>query len=65
MSHARTTAPTLYAHLQSFDVREGQEVTQEQPLGRSAYTGYSPGPHLHLELRINGAAVDLLAALPH
>ena len=57
-------AESLYAHLQTFDVREGQEVTQGQTLGKSGNTGYSTGPHLHFELRINGSAVDPLAHLP-
>ncbi|MGH2585699.1 MAG: peptidoglycan DD-metalloendopeptidase family protein [Dehalococcoidia bacterium] len=54
----------LYAHLQSIDVREGQEVTQGQTLGKSGSTGYSTGAHLHFELHMGGAQVDPLGQLP-
>ena len=55
---------SLYAHLQSFAVREGQAVMQGQTLGTSGNTGYSTGAHLHFELRIGGVPVDPLAHLP-
>lgn len=54
---------TLSAHLQSVDVREGQEVAQGETLGRSGNTGYSTGAHLHFEMHINGGAVDPLGYL--
>lgn len=55
---------SLYAHLQSFEVREGQEVTQGQSLGKSGNTGFSTGAHLHFELHMNGSPVDPLGQLP-
>ena len=54
---------SLYAHLQSIDVREGQEVGQGQTLGRSGSTGYSTGAHLHFEMHMSGGAVDPLGQL--
>ncbi len=38
---------TLYAHMSSFSVSEGQAVTSGQKIGLSGNTGYSTGPHLH------------------
>ena len=54
---------TLYAHLDSMSVREGQEVTQGQVLGKSGNTGFSTGAHLHFEMHFSGGAVDPLGYL--
>jgi murein DD-endopeptidase MepM/ murein hydrolase activator NlpD len=55
---------SLYGHLSSISVSEGQEVTQGQLLGKSGSTGRSTGAHLHFEVRKDGVAVDPLALLP-
>lgn len=49
---------TLYYHLDSLAVAEGETVERGQLLGRSGSTGLSTGPHLHWELRIAGVAAD-------
>lgn len=41
-----------YAHLEGFDVREGDTVAQGDVIGRVGSTGMSTGPHLHWEMRI-------------
>ena len=45
---------TLYGHLNSISVTQGQQIKQGQIIGRVGTTGYSTGPHLHFEVRIKG-----------
>ena len=42
---------TLYGHLQSIAVKEGQELLKGAVIGAVGSTGRSNGPHLHLEVR--------------
>jgi len=49
---------TLYAHLQSRAVREGDVVQRGQAIGRVGSTGVSTGPHLHFEVTVNGGRVN-------
>lgn len=49
---------SLYAHLSSFDVTGGQQVTQGQMLGRSGQTGLAGGDHLHFSTLVNGQFVN-------
>jgi murein DD-endopeptidase MepM/ murein hydrolase activator NlpD len=53
---------TAYAHQSSFAVGSGP-VSQGQTLGYVGCTGHCFGPHLHFEVRVNGAAVDPLGYL--
>ena len=46
---------TLYAHFSAVYVKEGQSVSKGQTLGACGSTGKSTGPHLHFELKLNGA----------
>jgi len=45
------------------DVREGDQVSAGQTLGKVGATGRVTGPHLHWAVRANGARVDPLAVL--
>lgn len=54
---------TCYAHQAGFAVSTGQRVSRGQVIGYSGNTGSSTGPHLHFEVRINGAAQDPMAYL--
>ncbi len=49
---------TLYAHMNSRAVKEGEIVTQGQVVGYVGTTGSSNGYHLHFEVRINGVRKD-------
>jgi murein DD-endopeptidase MepM/ murein hydrolase activator NlpD len=55
---------TLYAHLSSISVTEGQMVRQGQQLGIVGSTGHASGPHLHFEVIDNGVRRDPLTYLP-
>lgn len=57
-------AVTLYGHLASISVSDGDQVLQGEVIGLGGSTGVSDGKHLHFELRINGVAVDPLRYLP-
>jgi len=54
---------TAYGHQSSFAVSAGQHVSQGQVIGYVGCTGRCFGPHLHFEVRVNGAAVDPLGYL--
>ena len=42
---------TIYGHLHSITVRQGQAVSAGTVIGKLGNTGFSSGPHLHFELR--------------
>jgi murein DD-endopeptidase MepM/ murein hydrolase activator NlpD len=54
---------TAYGHQSSIAVSCGQHVEQGQTIGYVGCTGHCFGPHLHFEVRINGAPVDPLGYL--
>jgi len=49
---------TLYGHLSSISVKEGQEVKRGETLGRTGDTGLAGGDHLHFTILIAGWPVD-------
>ncbi len=62
VSHGRGVE-TLYAHLASIKVREGQEVDLDTVLGLVGNTGTSTGKHLHFEVSVGGYPVDPLKVI--
>ena len=51
---------TLYGHLSSIGVKEGEAVRKGQELGRTGATGLAVGDHLHYEVLIHGISVTPL-----
>ncbi|MBQ4427213.1 MAG: peptidoglycan DD-metalloendopeptidase family protein [Oscillospiraceae bacterium] len=49
---------TLYAHMQSRNVKTGDKVTKGDVIGWVGSTGLSNGPHLHFEIWDNGTRID-------
>lgn len=55
---------TLYQHLSCAAVRAGETVAEGQVIGHVGTTGISTGPHLHMELIVDGVRMDPLPSLP-
>lgn len=49
---------TLYAHLSSINVAEGDLVEKGHTLGRTGTTGLAVGDHLHFEVLVSGTSVN-------
>ena len=54
---------SAYGHSSALLVKVGDKVVAGQPIGKVGDTGYSFGPHLHFEIRINGQREDPITYL--
>jgi murein DD-endopeptidase MepM/ murein hydrolase activator NlpD len=54
---------TLYYHLDSIDVFEGEMINQGRPIGTVGETGFATGEHLHWEMRVGATPVNALEFL--
>lgn len=54
---------SLYAHLSKIEVKVGQIVDMNTEIAKVGITGHTTGPHLHLEIRENGRALNPLTVL--
>ena len=57
INHGNGTV-TLYGHTSKIVVAVGQTVSKGQKIAEIGSTGFSTGPHLHFEVRLNGKAVN-------
>jgi len=64
MVHGDGTVTTLYAHMSVIHASAGDRVDQGEVIGEIGSTGFSTGPHLHFEVRVNGEPKDPQAFLP-
>lgn len=49
---------SIFAHLSSYNTYVGQQVSAGQVVGYSGNTGHSTGPHVHVEIHVNGQPID-------
>lgn len=54
---------TLYCHCSEIIAQEGANIRAGETIAKVGSTGYSTGPHVHFEIRINGVKYDPLIAL--
>lgn len=55
---------SVYAHLNEYKVKAGDEVEMGELIGLSGKTGRAFGPHLHFEIRLKADPLDPLLFLP-
>lgn len=59
LSH-RDGLSTMYCHNSTVEVKVGDNVKQGQMIAKAGTTGSSTGPHLHFNIKLNGASVNPL-----
>lgn len=55
---------STYGHMGKIFVKAGQEVTPESSLGEVGVSGFTSGPHTHLEIQKDGKFINPLDLLP-
>lgn len=51
---------TIFGHASTLNVKKGQKIVRGDRIATVGNTGYSTGPHVHYEVRVNGTPVDPL-----
>jgi murein DD-endopeptidase MepM/ murein hydrolase activator NlpD len=51
---------TIFGHASTLNVKKGQKINRGDRIATVGNTGYSTGPHVHYEVRVNGTPVDPL-----
>ena len=49
---------TIFGHASTLNVKKGQKISRGDRIASVGNTGYSTGPHVHYEVRVNGTPVD-------
>lgn len=49
---------TIYLHMKSISVKQGEKVVKGQEIGRVGSSGISTAPHVHWEVCVHGVPVD-------
>ena len=55
---------TMYGHMDSVDVEQGQHISKGDAIGKVGKTGRVTGPHLHWGIYLNRTPVDPMLFLP-
>ncbi|MDP3974331.1 MAG: M23 family metallopeptidase [Candidatus Daviesbacteria bacterium] len=55
---------SLYGHMGKIFVQKNQSVTAEDVIGEIGLTGFTSGPHTHLEITYQGRYIDPIMILP-
>ncbi len=55
---------SVYAHLSKIEAKKGDRVKKDTVIGRLGSTGFSTGPHLHLEIILEEEKINPLSVLP-
>jgi murein DD-endopeptidase MepM/ murein hydrolase activator NlpD len=58
INHPKTGYNTIYCHLSTFLVKQGQKVKRGDTIGLVGMSGRARGPHVHYEIHLNNKALN-------